>query len=188
IAGIRHPSMYRFRGDAIEALVLGGDLAGAHDAVARLEAGAVGLGSAWINAIGARSRALIAAAEGDPGAGILRLETAREHPGRLPMPVELGRTLLLRGQLHRRRKEKRLADVDLRAALATFEAAGADGWAERARIELRRVGLRPRAPDTLTETEAQVARLAASGLTNRAVAEALVLSPKTIDGVLGRGY
>ena len=34
----------------------------------------------------------------------------------------------------------------------------------------------------------EVARLAARGMTNRQVAEALVMSPKSIDAVLGRVY
>ena len=52
--------------------------------------------------------------------------------------------------------------------------------------EQARIGLRPVAPNALTSTEQAVARLAASGLTNRQVAEALVMSPKSIDGVLTR--
>ena len=63
------------------------------------------------------------------------------------MPFERARTLLAKGQLHRRRKEKRLADETLHAALAVFEDLGATTWAERARQELGRVGRRPHAPD-----------------------------------------
>ena len=104
------------------------------------------------------------------------------------MPVERGRTLLLKGQLHRRRKEKRAAAETLRDALDVFVRVEASAWAERARRELARVGLRPSSPDELTATEEEVARLAASGMTNRQVADAVVLSPKSIEGVLSRVY
>ena len=110
-----------------------------------------------------------------------------EHNG-LPMPFERARTLLAKGQLHRRRKEKRLADETLRAALAAFEDLGATVWADRARTELARVGRRPRAPEALTETERQVAALAAEGLTSRQIAERAFLAPKTVGNVLGRVY
>ena len=40
----------------------------------------------------------------------------------------------------------------------------------------------------LTATEREVARLAAGGMTNRQVADAMVISPKTVDGALTRVY
>ena len=96
----------------------------------------------------------------------------------LPMPFERARTLLAKGRLHRRRKEKRLADETLHAALAEFEALGAAVWAGQARAELARAGRRPRAPDKLTETEQRVAELAAAGLTSRQIAEQAFIAPK----------
>ena len=104
------------------------------------------------------------------------------------MPFERGRTLLAKGRLHRRRKEKRLADETLREALACFESLGAPDWVAKTRAELGRVGRRPHAPDTLTETERRVAELAATGLTSREIAERAFLAPKTVGNVLGRVY
>ena len=92
------------------------------------------------------------------------------------------------GLIHRRRREKRLADEALRGALEAFEALDAPLWTERARAELGRVGLRPEGADELTETERRVAELAAGGLTNREVGEAAFLSPKTVEKVLWRVY
>jgi DNA-binding CsgD family transcriptional regulator len=60
-------------------------------------------------------------------------------------------------------------------------------WAQRARSELARLG-RVDDPDELTATEARVAALAASGLTNREVAAAAFLSPKTVEANLSRVY
>ncbi|MGH3251561.1 MAG: helix-turn-helix domain-containing protein, partial [Trebonia sp.] len=59
--------------------------------------------------------------------------------------------------------------------------------------ELRALGLRPRrsavtGPDSLTPTERRVAELAASGLTNRQVAEALFVTVKTVETHLARVY
>ena len=104
------------------------------------------------------------------------------------MPFERGRTLLAKGRLHRRRKEKRLADEALREALACFESLGAPDWAAITRAELGRVGRRPHAPTDLTDTERRVAELAASGLTSREIAERAFLAPKTVGNVLGRVY
>ena len=125
---------------------------------------------------------------GDLDGALDRLTTAVEAHDSLPMPFERGRTLLAKGRLHRRRKEKRLADEALREALACFESLGAPDWAAITRAELGRVGRRPHAPTDLTETERRVAELAASGLTSREIAERAFLAPKTVGNVLGRVY
>lgn len=65
---------------------------------------------------------------------------------------------------------------------------GAALWAERARAELGRVGLRPAAPGELTASERKVADLIVSGLTNREVAAQLFVSPKTVEATLAHVY
>ena len=87
--------------------------------------GRPGRADAWVVAVGARSAAL---RRGGSRANSMRrcdLLTRRSGADRLPMPFERGRTLLAKGRLHRRRKEKRLADETLREALACFESLGA---------------------------------------------------------------
>ena len=69
-----------------------------------------------------------------------------------------------------------------------FGQLGADAWAQRARAELDRVGLRRHGRDDLTATERRVAELAASGMTNREVAKAAFMSPKTVEANLARVY
>jgi DNA-binding CsgD family transcriptional regulator len=76
----------------------------------------------------------------------------------------------------------------LHAAAAEFAAIGAAAFAERAGAELARIGGRPPAPFHLTPTEERVARLAASGRTNRAIADELFVSPKTVEANLARAY
>ncbi len=131
---------------------------------------------------------MLDAARGDLDGSISVLDRAVVEHEALPMPFELARTLLVKGQLHRRRKEKRRASETLHASLALFEELGTPLWAERARAELARVGLRPTAPETLTTTEQKVAELAASGLNSRRIAELVYLTPKSVGNVLSRVY
>lgn len=81
----------------------------------------------------------------------------------------------------------------LRAAREGFDALGAAAWAEQARQELRAsgVGSRPReraAVDDLTTQELQIARLAASGLSNRDIGQQLFLSHRTVGAHLYRAF
>jgi DNA-binding CsgD family transcriptional regulator len=54
--------------------------------------------------------------------------------------------------------------------------------------DLARLGMRTAALDDLTETEARAAHLAADGRTNREIGDLLFLTPKSVEGVLGRVY
>jgi DNA-binding CsgD family transcriptional regulator len=185
---VRHPGRFKLGGDQVEAALAIGDMDRAAAVVARLDEAAAVAPTPWVLAVGGRSAGLLAAARGDLDAGIEHLRTAMRDHDQLPMPFERGRTLLALGRLHRRRKEKRLADEHLRAAFATFTELGAATWAQLAREELARVGRRPSAPSSLTATERRVAELAAAGLSSRQVAERAFLAPKTVGNVLGRVY
>jgi DNA-binding NarL/FixJ family response regulator len=68
-----------------------------------------------------------------------------------------------------------------------FESIGAAQWAAQASGDLERVGRRNDA-DGLTPSEARVAELAASGLTNREVAATAFMSQKTVEANLSRVY
>jgi DNA-binding CsgD family transcriptional regulator len=61
-------------------------------------------------------------------------------------------------------------------------------WADRARAELARAEVAPTRDLALTPSELRVAELAASGMTNKDVAAALFISPKTVEANLGRIY
>ncbi len=75
----------------------------------------------------------------------------------------------------------------MRQALATFEKLETPLWAERARAELNRAsGARTRTE--LTASERRVAELAVTGITNREMAAALFISPKTVETNLSRIY
>jgi DNA-binding CsgD family transcriptional regulator len=88
-------------------------------------------------------------------------------------------------------------DVDargpLRAALDLAVACGARRLADRAAAALRQAGGRPRrlrstGADALTPAELRTARLAISGLTNREIAQASFLSPRTVEMHLSNAY
>ena len=185
---VRHPGRFKLAGDQVEAALALGDVDRAQAVVERLDEAARIAPTPWVVAVGARSAALVAAARGDMDGAHRPADAAIEAHDSLPMPFERGRTLLAKGRIHRRRKEKRLADEALREALACFESLGAPDWVAITKAELGRVGRRPHAPTDLTDTERRVAELAATGLTTREIAERAFLAPKTVGNVLGRVY
>ena len=171
----------------VEVLLTLGDLGRARGALARLEERDRTLPRPWTRAALPRTRALLLAAEGQVAEALAALDELDLASARR-LPFELGWTLLVRGRLLRRAKQKRAAAETLREALDIFERLGASSWADWTRSELARVGLRHRSPDELTAGERAVAELAARGLTNRQVADALFMSPKTVEANLSRIY
>ena len=120
-------------------------------------------------------------------------ERALQSPLMPRRPMEHGRLLLDYGRLlrSRRREDSRAA---LREALTRFEWLTAAPWAAQARAELRAAGVRvpgeygPPATETLTPHSLRILRLAAEGLSNRAIAERLSLSPRTVASHLYRAF
>jgi DNA-binding CsgD family transcriptional regulator len=177
-----------FLPDEIEALIALGDLERARSLIGLLDHRGRVLDRAWALAAAARCQGLLAAARGDLAAALESLEHALDQHERMSMPLELGRTLLVRGQLERRTRQKAKASRSLQEALAIFERVGARLWARRTSSELARLGLRRSAPGQLTVSERRVAELAASGLKNREVAAQLFISQKTVEANLARVY
>ncbi|MEU3693343.1 AAA family ATPase [Streptomyces narbonensis] len=122
--------------------------------------------------------------------GLLERSVRTLLTGPRPLPLaaasdDLGRALLAAGDP--------AATPALTRAHDIYAQAGADAEAGRVRAELERAtsrsgrrtgGLRPRPGqgwDALTASERKVARLIAAGHTNRSAAEALVVSPHTVN-------
>ena len=134
-----------------------------------------------------------AVAEADDAARVALCERGLEVIAGVPavlqrvrLRLELGSTLAHLG----RRLEARAA---LRPALADADAVGAVLLAGRARRELAATGLRPRQAAiegvaALTPRQRQVCELAAAGKGNRAIAQELFLSVKTVETHLAAGY
>jgi DNA-binding CsgD family transcriptional regulator len=186
--GLGEPGVLRFVPDEVEALVELGELEQARALVDMLEERGRALDRAWALATGARSRALLLAAEGDLAGAHAAVEGALHAHQRLPQPFERGRTLLVLGSVQRRRGEKRAARETLEQALRIFDRLGARLWAERTRGELRRIGGRAASGSQLSETEAQIVALVCAGQTNQQVARALSLSTKTVAWNLSKVY
>jgi DNA-binding NarL/FixJ family response regulator len=174
--------------DAVESLIAIGELEHAERLIDSIADCSCRLDRPWGLAEAERCRALLEAARGNLDAAIAAIDAAVAAHDRLAMPFERGRTLLVKGIMHRRARHKKAAREALEEALTTLEGIGAAPWAERSRTELRRVGLRAPAPEQLTETERRVAELAATGLTNKQVAARAFLAPKSVEDVLARVY
>jgi DNA-binding CsgD family transcriptional regulator len=186
--GVREPAYFRVVPDEVEALVALGRLDEAEALLAPFEEAGKSLDRAWTLATGARCRALVLAAGGDLAGASAAADEAVQLHDHLPLPFELGRTLLVRGTVERRAKRKREARDTLTRASEVFDGLGAAVWAEKARAELARIGGRAPSSVDLTPTEARVAELVAAGGTNREVADALFVSVHTIEANLKRIY
>jgi DNA-binding CsgD family transcriptional regulator len=139
-------------------------------------------------AMGARCRSMMLAAQGDLGAATRMAQQAMAAHQLLPMPFERARTQLLLGQLLRRQRQREAATTTLTEALAAFEGMETPLWADRTRSELARTRVDPTRALLLTASEQRVAELAACGMTNRDVATAVFISPKTVEANLARIY
>jgi DNA-binding CsgD family transcriptional regulator len=187
-ASLRDPGALALDAEHVEALVGTGRL---DDAATRLEDAERRCresGRTAVLAECARARLALEAAAGrveDAAAGVEAMLASYDGPHK---PLEKARAHLLGGQLLRRTGAKRRAHDELTAAREMFEVIGCPPFATRAAAELARVGLRPRASDTLTASERRIADLAATGLRNHEIAARAFVSPKTVEATLSRAY
>jgi DNA-binding CsgD family transcriptional regulator len=168
--------------ELIEAASRSGRAAAAAPALERLAEGTSASGTAWAAAVEDRSRALLA--EGPVAEGLYRDAIDRLAPTALRF--DLARTHLVYGEWLRRERRSVDAREQLRTAHGLFTEFGMEGFAERARIELRATGehARKRAAETrndLTPQEAEISRLVAQGKTNVEIAAQLFISPSTVE-------
>ena len=186
--GVREPGSVRFTPDEIEALIALGRMEEAEALLSSLELQARQLDRASALASAARCRGLVCAARGDLDGALVSLQEALPAHERAAMPFEHARTLLALGATRRRARMKRPAREALEQALAIFEELGARLWADKTRAELARIGGRPAATGELTPTELRIAALAAEGRSNKEIATALFVTPKTVGTQLSRIY
>jgi ATP/maltotriose-dependent transcriptional regulator MalT len=138
-------------------------------------------GTDWALGTEARSRALLS--EGDAAEQLF--EVAIERLRRTRLRVDLARAHLLYGEWLRREHRRLDAREQLRAALEAFTAMGTEAFAQRAERELLATGerARKRSVETrseLTSQEAQIARMARTGLSNPEIGERLFISQHTV--------
>jgi len=187
-AGIGEPGSIRFVTDDVEALVGLGELDAAATQLARFEQHAQRVSRRSALAAAHRCRGLIAAASGGADEAQAECNRALDEFEQLSLPFERARTLLALGFVQRRARQRRAARNSLERALRLFEQLGAWLWAERVRAELGRISGRAPSRGELTASERRVAELVAEGRTNREVAAALHVTPRTVEGTLSRVY
>jgi len=138
---------------------------------------------------GARARAAIAHARGDEQAAIALLEGSIEDLEREGLLEDLLWTLLDLGAAFAGSDRTRAVSV-YTAAASLADRTGAKSQGRLATQALRRLGVRAwrrgraaagQGVDALSAREREVARLVADGNSNREIAEALVVSPKTVE-------
>lgn len=121
---------------------------------------------------------------GDAGIGLIEQSVAELQ--RSPRRLEQAVSMLELGAAIRRAGRRADARKPLHEALDLARACGADAVAVRAHEELVAAGARPRrdpveSRSNLTASELRVARMAAEGMTNREIAQALFLTENTIE-------
>jgi DNA-binding CsgD family transcriptional regulator len=187
--GGREPSMLQYESDLIEALARLGRRDEAERALEKLEGDAELTGRSWAHAVAARARGMMA----DDDSYAEHFERALAWHASSPQPFPEARTKLAYGERLRRAGERVAAREQLSAAAEAFERVNAAPWAQRAQNELRGTGQTLRRAsmpesDSLTPSELQVALRVAEGLTNREVAAAIFISPKTVEHHLSSIY
>ena len=171
-------------------LYLDSGLAEAYAAIGRLtEAARI---SSWLTEVGTRLTrptlvgqahridALVAAVEGDLDAAVAAAKKAVAASEMSPLRREIVRSLLALGRIERRRKARRQAREALQTALAKATEIGHEPLRRQIDLELARVS-GVRAADALTATEQRVAELIGAGASNRAAADSLFISVRTVE-------
>lgn len=172
--------------ELVEAAVRAGQPERAAAAAEQLTSRASASGAQWALGMAARSRALTSTG---PDAEDHYRE-AIERLGNCRMAAHLARTHLIYGEWLRHQEGRRQdAREQLRTAHELLSDMGAEAFAGRAAGELRAAGENPRKrtarpADALTAQELHIARLVATGATNREIGDQLFLSPRTIEAHL----
>ncbi len=187
-AGMDCPSAVPWQADA----ALAAGLAGEREQAARLAEGALEAARAG-GAPTAIARTLRAAARAERGEGAIELHRAAVATLEgLPPRLERAHALVDLGAALRRDRRRAEARELLRRGLSEAAAGGATVLAERARVELAAAGARSTEPSdglaALTPSERRVATMAAGGMTNRAIAEALFVTVKAVEYHLANTY
>jgi DNA-binding CsgD family transcriptional regulator len=122
-----------------------------------------------------------------------RLEQALEVLASSPARLEHARALIDLGATLRATAQRSAAREPLLAGLELAGRCGARTLERRARTELAAIGIRPRTTtrtgaDSLTPSERRVVDLAATGGTNRQIAQTLFVTEKTVETHLGRAF
>jgi len=166
---------------------------GRHDEARSLAADEVqrarSYGAARAIGIALRAQALVAPASDRAEGLTAAVDVLAPSAARL----EYARALVDLGATSRAAGQRTAAREPLLEGLALAARCGARTLERRAKAELAAIGLRPRTTDrtgvdSLTPSERRVVELAATGDTNREIAQALFVTEKTVETHLGRAF
>jgi ATP/maltotriose-dependent transcriptional regulator MalT len=162
----------------VEIMLAAGEVQAARDAAAELVEIAGAYGTPALRATADHARGAVLLAEGDARAALIGLRGAWQLWRELQAPYEAARARVLVGLACRQLGDQEAAAMELDAARTMFAQLGAAP--DLARVEaLARSDTASNARG-LTERELQVLRMLATGTTNHAIANELVLSEKTV--------
>lgn len=187
--GVRNPSYSAWRSSAASVLKTLGD----HAEAGRLVEEELDLARRWGAprpiATALRTAGLIKLA----GHGLEQLRASVEALDGSPALLERAKSLTELGAALRRGNQRAEAREPLREALELAHRCNAEPVVDRAHSELLATGARPRrlmrtGVDSLTPSERRVAQMAADGQTNREIAQALFVTPKTVEMHLSAVY
>jgi DNA-binding CsgD family transcriptional regulator len=187
--GIRNPAL---SGTDLDAAIAHLHLGDADTAIALVDSALPGIRAWGAPRMLGRALRVSALARGGEDAEALLTESIEVLSG-TPFAIELASSQFQLGSLRRRDNRRVEARPELEAALAAFTRSGATLLADLAREELLATGARPRrnevsGPASLTASERRVARMAADGMTNREIAQALYVTAKTVEVHLSATY
>ena len=187
--GVDDPGAFPVAPDLVEALVESEEFAEARAVTERLRALAEQQAHPWGRATAKRCEGLLLPAEGSFAEASAALGSSADDYAELGLRFDAARSLLLLGRAQRRHKKWAASRASLERAVTAFEAIGSPGWADDARSELARVGARRPGPaGELTATEKRVVGLATDGLSNKEIAQRLVVTVNTIETHLSHAY
>lgn len=166
---------------AVDVALAAGDIVRARKAAEELATLANTIGAPMLDAAAAYARGSVALADGQARAALPALRDAARMWQKLDAPYEVGQARALAARAHHALGDDDTARLELAAAREAFESLGALVDLARANelaSELDAGGADRSSP--LTDREIEVLRLVATGRTNRAVADALGISEKTV--------
>jgi DNA-binding CsgD family transcriptional regulator len=163
---------------SVEIMLAAGDVPSARASANKLSVTAATLASDYLGAVAAQAEGAVLLGEGRPREALSRLRNAWGTWGDLDAPYESARTGVLIGLACRALGDEDGAEIELEASARTFQSLGAAPDFVRATQLRQRLGAS--AGNPLTGRQIEVLRLVAAGKSNRAIADELGISEKTI--------